>query len=185
MKKFIVAGTAAALFAIPAAANAQAYVQVETGLDSISVDGESDEGVAYGVSAGYDLPISGGMFVGIQGTAADSTVKECASDVEVEGDRLCAKTGRDLSAVVRLGTSVGAKSKLYVLAGYTNARLRVTYDDGETFSAASANADGVRLGAGFQYDLSDSLFVKAEYRYSNYEADFSRNDGIIALGMKF
>src|SRR3546814_4134164 len=58
---------------IPAAANAQAFVQVETGLDSISVGGESDEGVAYGISAGYDLPLSGGMFVGVQGRSEEHT----------------------------------------------------------------------------------------------------------------
>ncbi|MCJ2177257.1 outer membrane protein [Novosphingobium album (ex Hu et al. 2023)] len=185
MKKFAIAGAAAALLAIPAAANAQAFVQVETGLDSVSVDGESDEGVNYGISAGYDLPLSGGMFVGIQGTVADSTVKECASDVLTVGDRLCVKTGRDLAAVVRLGTSVGDKSKLYVLGGYTNARIRATYTDGVDSASDGANGDGFRLGAGYQYDLSDRLFLKAEYRYSNYESDISRHNAIVALGAKF
>lgn len=185
MKKFVIAGAAAALFAIPAAANAQAFVQAETGLDSISYGGESKEGVAYGISAGYDLPLSGGMFVGVQGTVADSTAKFCESDVLTTGDRLCVKTGRDLAAVVRLGTSVGPKSKLYVLGGYTNARLRATYDDGTTSDSAGDNGDGWRLGAGYQYDINDKFFVKAEYRYSNYEGDFSRHNGIVALGAKF
>ncbi|MCJ2188133.1 outer membrane protein [Novosphingobium beihaiensis] len=185
MKKFAIAGVAAALLAVPAVANAQAFVQAETGLDSVSVDGESDEGVNYGISAGYDLPLSGGMFVGIQGTVADSTVKECANDVLAAGDRLCVKTGRDLAAVVRFGTSVGDKSKLYVLGGYTNARIRATYDDGVSTSSDGANGDGFRLGAGYQYDLSDRLFLKAEYRYSNYESDVSRHNAIVALGAKF
>ncbi|KHK93004.1 outer membrane protein [Novosphingobium malaysiense] len=185
MKKFAIAGGALALLAIPAAANAQAFVQVETGLDSVSVDGESDEGVSYGISAGYDMPLSGGMFVGIQGTVADSTTKECASDVFGAGDKLCIKTGRDLAAVVRLGTTVGEKGKLYVLGGYTNARIRVTYSDGVDSASDGANGDGFRLGAGYQYDLSENLFLKAEYRYSNYESDVSRHNGIVALGVKF
>jgi outer membrane immunogenic protein len=182
MKKFALAATAAALFAVPAAAGAQAFVQVETGLDAISFDGESDEGVSYGVTAGYDMPLSGGMFVGIQGTAADSTTKECVS---AGAERLCLKTGRDLAAVVRLGTAVGDKGKLYVLGGYTNARLHLTYTDGVDNYSDGANADGFRLGAGYQHDLSDRLFVKAEYRYSNYESDFSRHNAIVALGAKF
>ena len=185
MKKFAIAGAAAALFAIPAAANAQAWVQAEGGLDSISVGGESDEGVSYGVSAGYDIPLSGGMFVGVQGTVADSTTEECARDVDVVGDELCAKTGRDLSAVVRLGTSVGEKAKLYVLGGYTNARLRVTYDDGVDTFSDGANGDGFRLGAGAQYMLSSNVFVKGEYRYSNYEGDFSRHNALIGVGVEF
>lgn len=185
MKKFALVGGAVALFAIPAVANAQAFVQLETGLDSISVQGESDEGVTYGVSAGYDMPLSGGMFVGIQGTVADSSTKECANDVLAAGDALCIKTGRDLAAVVRLGTTVGDKGKLYVLGGYTNARIRATYSDGVNSASDGANGDGFRLGAGYQYDLSENLFLKAEYRYSNYESDFSRHNGIVALGVKF
>jgi outer membrane immunogenic protein len=185
MKKFVIAGAAAALFVVPAAANAQAFVQAEAGVDSLSANGESKEGVSYGVTAGYDLPLSGGMFVGVQGTVADSTTKECVSDVLVLGDRACIKAGRDLAAAVRLGTSIGDKSKLYVLGGYTNARLIATYNDGTTQGSDGENGDGWRLGAGYQLDLSEKLFVKAEYRYSNYEGDFSRHNGVIALGAKF
>lgn len=185
MKKFAIAGAAAALFAIPAAANAQAWVQAETGLDVLSLDGESDEGVSYGISAGYDIPLSGNMFVGIQGTVADSTTEECASDVAVVGDELCLKTGRDLSAVVRLGTNVGEKTKLYVLGGYTNARLRLTYDDGTDSVSDGENADGFRLGAGAQYTLSNNVFLKGEYRYSNYESDISRHNVLVGLGVEF
>lgn len=182
MKKFAIAAASAALFALPAAANAQAFIQAETGLDSVSVAGESDEGVSYGVTAGYDLPLSNNLFVGIQATAADSTTKECVS---FEAERACISTGRDLSVAARLGTSVGDKSKLYVLAGYTNARIRATYTDGESSFSGSDNGDGFRLGAGYQYDLGTNLFVKAEYRYSNYESDFSRHNALIALGAKF
>ena len=185
MKKFAIAGAAVALFAVPAAANAQAWVQAETGLDVVSVEGESDEGVSYGVSAGYDIPLSGGMFVGVQGTVADSTTKECLSDVLAVGDEACLKTGRDLSAVVRLGTSVGENAKLYVLGGYTNARIRLTYDDGVDSASESENGDGFRLGAGAQYTLSNNIFVKGEYRYSNYESDFSRHNVLVGLGVQF
>lgn len=183
MKTFAAAGfAAAALFAVPSAAQAQAFVQVETGLDSISAEGESDQGLAYGVSAGYDMPLSNGMFVGIQGTVADSTTKDCAT---AGAERLCLKTGRDLSAVVRLGTQMGERSKLYVLGGYTNARLRLTYTDGVDHYSAGDNGDGFRLGVGGQYDLTEKLFVKAEYRYSNYQSDFSRHNALVALGAKF
>jgi len=185
MRKFALLGAAAALFAIPAAANAQAFVQAETGLDSVSAYGESDEGVSYGVTAGYDMPLSGGMFVGIQGTVADSTTKECVGTIAADGFRECIKTGRDLAVAARLGTSVGDKSKLYLLAGYTNARLEYTYAEAGYSEKFGGNGDGLRLGAGYQYDLSDSLFVKAEYRYSNYESDVSRHNALIALGAKF
>lgn len=182
MKKFAPVLAAAALFAVPAAANAQAFVQAETGLDSISAQGESDQGVSYGVSAGYDIALSNGTFVGIQGTVADSTTKECVS---AGTERACLKTGRDLAVVARFGIAASEKAKVYVLGGYTNARLRLTYTDGTDRYSEGANGDGFRLGAGAQYDLSEQLFVKAEYRYSNYESDFSRHNALIALGAKF
>lgn len=183
MKPIATIAAAAALFAVPAAAQAQAFLQVEAGLDSVSAAGESKEGVAYGVTAGYDIPFGNGMFVGVQATAADSTTKEC---VGAPDDRLCLRTGRDLSAAARLGAQVGERSKLYVLGGYTNARLRLTYDDGfGRENIGSGNADGFRVGAGGEYNINANLFVKAEYRYSNYEGDFSRHNAILALGTKF
>ncbi|MFC3213988.1 outer membrane protein [Novosphingobium panipatense] len=182
MRTFAALGLVAGLFAVPALAQAQAFVQAETGLDSLSAAGDSEEGVYYGVSAGYDMPLSGGMFVGIQGTVADSSTKSCAA---AGAERLCLRTGRDLAAVVRLGTQMGDRSQLYVLGGYTNARLRLTYTDGVNSADVGENADGFRLGAGAQYDLSGNLFAKVEYRYSNYEADFSRHNAVVALGAKF
>lgn len=181
MKKFAIAAASAALFVAPAAANAQAYVQAEAGLDNVSVEGEDNTGFGYGVSAGYDLPLSGGLFVGVQGTFADSDTKQC--------DDGCLEAGRDVAALVRLGTSVGENSKLYVFGGYANARAEVNYRDSTGVATLRTDLDGVRLGAGYQYDLNDKFFVKAEYRYTNYESffgyDVSRNAGVVALGAKF
>lgn len=185
MKTFAMAGLAAALFAVPAAAQAQAFIQAETGLDNVSVYGESKSGVTYGVSAGYDMNISNGMFIGIQGTVADSSTKYCERDFFLTNDRWCLRTGRDLAAVARLGTSMGERSKLYVLGGYTNARVRETYEFANIDVSEGESGSGFRLGAGTQYDLSSTLFLKAEYRYSNYEGDFTRHNGVIALGAKF
>ncbi|EIZ78609.1 opacity protein [Novosphingobium sp. Rr 2-17] len=185
MNKFALVAAAAALLAVPATANAQAYVQVTGGLDSLSNSGDSSEGVAYGVAAGYDAPVRSNMFVGFEGSVSDSTVKECAGSVVNDGFRVCAKTGRDLAAVVRVGTQVGATSKLYVLGGYTNARVIATYrDDAGRFSDGS-NLDGFRLGAGYEKNFSDKFFGKIEYRYSNYESDFSRHNVLAGVGVKF
>lgn len=171
--------------ALPTAAHAGGYIQVQTGIDSVSADGESDEGVAFGVAAGYDFPIGETMFVGIEGSVDDSTTKECVTDILVIGDEGCLKTGRDLSAVARLGTKLGEKSKLYVLGGYTNARLKVTYDDGVTSESIGENGDGFRLGAGYSHNFAQNFFGKLEYRYSNYEGDFSRHNGLVAVGLNF
>ncbi|MBT0666831.1 porin family protein [Novosphingobium profundi] len=191
MKKIALLAASAALFAVPAIANAQAYVQVEGGLDVAQQGGDSEAGFDYGVSAGYDYQIPGGMFVGIQGTYGDSTARDCVHDVAEAGDRSCLEANRDLAAVVRVGTQMSEKTKLYVFGGYTNARVGSSYNspslDATGFSDATAHhdLDGFRLGAGYEVDVTSTLFVKAEYRYSNYESDFSRHQGVIAVGTKF
>lgn len=184
MKKITIAA-AAALFIVPTVANAQAYVQAQTGLDSVSINGGSSEGLTYGVAAGYDVQARDALFFGIQASVSDSTTKECASDLIVLGDKLCVRSGRDLAVVARAGTNVGETTKLYVLGGYTNARLRVTYNDGSTKLSEGANYDGFRLGAGFEHDFGGNLFGKVEYNYSNYEQGISRHYALAGLGVKF
>jgi outer membrane immunogenic protein len=180
VKKIILAATAA--LAIPSAANAQAYVQIQTGFDSVSVWGGSKEGIAYGVAAGYDFSLGGNMFAGVEVSLDDSSTKRCDS---YGSEKECLKTGRDLSPVVRLGAKLGEKGKLYALAGYTNARAKYTYTDGSYSEAEAGNLDGLRLGAGYQHDFGGNFFGKLEYRYSNYEADFSRHNALIGAGIKF
>lgn len=175
----------AAAFVVPSVAHAQAYIQVQGGLDHVSADGASDSGVAYGVAVGYDLATSGSLFFGVEGSLDDSSAKDCVTDVDVEGDELCLKTGRDVSGVFRFGTNLGGGSQLYVLAGYTNARLKATYDDGEDSSSIGSNLEGVRFGAGYKHAFSEKLYGKIEYRYSNYEAGVTRQNVIAAVGMSF
>jgi outer membrane immunogenic protein len=185
MRKFLVIAASAAAVALPAAAHAGAYAQVQTGLDSVSVAGDSDEGVAFGGALGYEFPIGDKMFAGVEASIDDSTTKECESDILTLGDRACVKTGRDLSLVARLGTQLGEKSSVYVLAGYTNARIKATYNDGVDSVSDGENGDGFRLGAGYKLNFSDKLFGKLEYRYSNYESDFSRHNALVAVGYNF
>jgi outer membrane immunogenic protein len=177
MKKFAIAA-AAAVFALPAVASAQAFVQAESGIDVVSAEGESEANIGYGGSVGYDMPLSGGMFVGVQATYSDSETKRCERS---EGAKVCLEAGRDVAGLVRLGSQMGEQGKLYVFGGYANARAELTYSN----VTAHTDLDGFRLGAGYQYDINDKFFVKAEYRYSNYEADVSRHNGVIAIGAKF
>ncbi|MED5545182.1 MAG: outer membrane beta-barrel protein [Pseudomonadota bacterium] len=193
MKKIALLAASAALFALPAAANAQAFVQIEGGLDVAQHDGDSEAGVQYGVSAGYDYQLSNNLFVGVQGSYGDSSARDCAHDVLEAGDRACLEARRDLAAVVRLGTNIGARNKLYVLGGYTNTRVGVSYKSdtldqnlaGFSDLGAHDTLNGFRVGAGYEYDVTSNLFIKTEYRYSNYGSGYSRHQGVLAVGTKF
>ncbi len=74
--------------------------------------------------------------------------------------------------------AISPTANLYVKGGYTNARIKV---DG----LGGANGDGFRLGAGAQFSLSGKAYVGGEYRYSNYESDFSRHQLALTIGTRF
>lgn len=183
MKKIITLGVAAAAMAAIAtpasAAVSGGRIEAVVGYDNISFDlgggvDASTSGVMYGVGVGYDFAVGETVGLGIDLEASDST-----SDFEAGTDRVAA--GRDLYAGVRLTTAVSEKANLYFKAGYTNARLKV-----ETAGLTdAANGDGVRAGAGVQFLVGKSMYIGGEYRYSNYEADITRHQGVATLGFRF
>ena len=183
------------------------HVEAIAGWDHVKVSAESedlgkisgsDNGFAYGVGAGYDFLIGGNVILGIEGEVADSSVKECVSDedLEIAG---CVKAGRDLYVGARLGIEAAPGTLVYVKGGYTNARGKLTFDDGVEEGSVSDNFDGFRLGVGVEQRLGHNAFVKAEYRYSKYDtgdlgdlleeegidSDLTRHQVIVGVGFRF
>jgi outer membrane immunogenic protein len=184
MRKFAAAILFAATISTPAFAQDAAtnfgggYVGVVGGVDNINADGESETGFIYGVNAGYDFQTGSAVF-GIEGEATLSTASECDTSVN-----LCAEAGRDLYIGGRAGLPVASSVLAYVKAGYTNARAHLEDTIGTDID--SVNLDGVRGGVGLEYNNGTSPFtVRLEYRYSNYESDFSRHQGVLGVGFRF
>ena len=181
--------SAALLAGAPAFAQANApftgvHVEGLVGGDRLQNGGGHRTDLMYGVGAGYDLQARGAV-IGIEGEATDSRFKECEGSRTAADPRICAKTSRDLYIGGRIGKVVGGRALLYVKAGYTNARLKVTADDGATKDSASGNLDGVRVGAGAEVAVGSNAYVKAEYRYSNYEQGFERHQLVGGVGFRF
>lgn len=177
MSKFFIAALAVSAAAVAAPAMAQdapqafsgARVEALGGWDRTQAGGGHDDGFLYGVGAGYDFRRGNTVF-GIEGEATDSTQKESAPGVSE-------KAKRDLAIGGRVGVVLGGSNLLYAKAAYTNARYSV--------NGLSGNFDGVRVGAGVEHQLGSRAFVKAEYRYSNYEAGLTRNQVIAGVGLRF
>ncbi len=186
MKSMIIATAGlAALLAAPAAQAEGLRAELRTGYDNVSVAGESSDGVAYGFAIGYDKNVDEKSFMGFELGYDDSTTRDCVKNLAVAGDRTCIGAGRDLSALVRVGYHLTEKSSLYLLGGYTNARVLASYRSATIRTKSGDNLDGFRVGAGYQLGISEKIYGKVEYRYSNYEADFSRHQGMVGLGVKF
>lgn len=184
MSKYLIAALALSTAAVAAPAMAQdadkafsgAHVEAIGGWDRVQGEDQHDDGFLYGANAGYDIRRGNAVF-GVEGEISDSTQKQSVGG-------LTEKAGRDLYAGARIGYVVGGNNLLYAKAGYTNARFTVDgTDTGVTL--AKGNLDGWRAGAGIEHQLNNNMFVKAEYRYSNYEQGVSRNQVLGGVGIRF
>lgn len=160
-------------------------VEAVAGWDRVQGGGEHRNGVTYGGGVGYDFQM-GGAVVGLEGELTGSTTDSCGGSKTVADPQICLKAGRDLYAGARVGAVLGENNLLYAKAGYTNARVRLTSDDGTaTTTLAGRNLDGVRVGAGVEHKFGSSTYGKVEYRYSNYQDGVSRHGVVAGVGVRF
>ena len=161
--------------------------------DTTAPEGKEFQGIKVLALGGIDdVTNSGsdkaGAVFGVEAEVNGSTTKDCVGSTVVAGDTLCAKAGRDLYAGARVGYVLGENTLLYIKGGYTNARVNLTYDDGNTGAnnfKVGENLDGWRAGVGFEFNAGKNIVLRTEYRYSNYEQDFTRHQGVIGVGVKF
>jgi len=193
MRNIALAALVSGLFATPAfgqdaPAAGGFHIDGIVGYDRPHVDGVHANGVTYGVGAGYDLQ-SGRALFGIEGEATNSSADRCVNGLVIANDETCAGLRRDLYVGGRVSALIGNRTLLYAKAGYTNARARVSYEDGTAATAADftdhSNLDGIRAGAGVQFGLGEHAYLRTEYRYSNYESGVDRHQVVGALGYRF
>lgn len=156
-KIMITAALAATALATPAMANdfTGARVEVTAGVDDAINNFDATE-VTYGATVGVDFPLGEKVTVGVE------------ANVDNVFDR------RDIGASARLGYVVTDNVLVYGKAGYAN------YKD-----AFSRELDGLRVGGGFEVNVSENTFVGAEYRYSDLEANTGKHGVFARLGLRF
>jgi outer membrane immunogenic protein len=184
------AGAAIAVAAPASAANISGpRVEIIAGYDKPNFDFNSptnadldDDGIVYGIGAGYDFAVGKTVALGLDVEASDSSAGFTQS---FGADSVEFKAGRDLYAGLRLTAAASDRLNLYAKAGYTNARIEATLLTPTFAEVIEGEADGARVGLGAQFLIGKSAYIGAEYRYSNYESDFSRHQAVAALGLRF
>jgi len=177
MKSVVFAAAVSAAVAVAAPACARdfngGYAGVALTLDNVQSSGDYEGYGASGVGvsgfAGYDVPVSSNMFVGVEGNVDLYTVDE---DNVLAAE---AKWGWGVSG--RLGTKVNDSTALYARVGYARAKASAF--------GVSAWGDGVRYGAGLETGLTDSLSLRAEFSQINFEDDLINNQGTIGVVFGF
>ena len=180
----------ACLIAAPAAAAdfTGPRIEAHAGWDRVQVKtpgtttNSRKDGVMYGVEAGYDVAVGATLRLGVEAELDFANAIEKVSGTT----RLKSDAKRDFGVGVRVSAVVTDHFLLYARAAYANARVR---DDAITGIAGSATRtsarDGLRFGAGAEYAVARQVFLKAEYRYSDYARGLSRNQLVAGIGMRF
>ena len=189
----IIAAAAAGLLATPALAQDVSGFRVEGRIaweqvgtkatlpnpdEDEDVDGDefltaSDEDSApeqFGEQRSVDVRGHGG-YVGADLSDADM----CAE--LIEDDLACTSLKRSFTAGARAGLALGESSLVYVKGGYTNGKFKAAYDADVTdndddepgaIERFSGSDDGYHVGGGVELGLTESLYAKLEYVYTDF-----------------
>lgn len=173
MRKFVlVAAAAVAVVSTPAlASNSGPYIgagvtheNVSTGAD---LEGVGFSGVGGTVFAGYNMPVSEQVFVGVEANFDLSSAKFGDNAVALKADHAFGFSGR-------VGTNLNEKTSLYGRVGYQRGRLGFTalgVKETEWF-------DGLRLGAGVETAVSEKILLRAEYGRTHYSLSKASRDAL-------
>ena len=127
------------------------------------------KGLTYGGAIGFDHDF-GRVVLGVEAEGMGSKAHANYADNALNpGFGLARVTaGRDIYGGVRAGYKLSPNLLAYGKFGYTNAAYNLYTTDGTTAIRDRVHAQGYRAGAGLEYAMQHGLFVKAEYRYSDY-----------------
>jgi outer membrane immunogenic protein len=144
------------------------------------------DGFVGGGFLGYNVDTGSGIVAGVEGDLGYSGVKGSNAGTEV-------KSGLDGSLRARIGYTVTPDMLVYATAGGAAKRMSVT----EGGVKDSGNQLGWTAGAGTDVKLTDNLFGRVEYRYTDYGSEtFNTGTGAhdvdakdhritLGLGVKF
>lgn len=193
LSALVVAGTAAPALAQDATftgPRVEGIVGYDTASDGTDGDAGSSDGVTYGGAIGYDVQL-GGAVIGAEAELTGSSVDTRADDLLTPGDRLRVDLGRDIYVGARVGAAITPTTLIYAKGGYTNARVETSYETPTTTTEIHEDMEGFRVGAGAEFKLSSNMYLKGEYRYSNYgkidgyDIDIDRHQVVAGVGIRF
>ncbi len=136
-----------------------------TGTAALAQDNSTFTGPRVEALVGYDITRPGSSVDIDNADDLDQSIEDITYGVGVG----YVEAGRDLYVGARAGILATPNTLVYAKGGYTNAQFDLLATDNSTDTETDLDLDGWRAGAGVEHALSENLFVKGEYRYSNYE----------------
>ena len=125
-------------------------------------------GVIYGIGGGYDVAL-GAVRLG-----GEAEINESSGDEIVAGS--AQRVGRSLYLGGRFGIPIIDSALLYAKGGYANGRF---------LGPADYTGSGFRIGGGAEVAITNTVFGRAEYRYSDYGQTARGQNWVLAIGARF
>jgi len=158
----LITAAVVALAATPVLAQDNAaFTGVRAELSAGVADIENDRNVEdfrYTGTVGVDAPLGDRFTIGVEGTATNL----------FDGD------GREYGAGARLGYAFNPRTLGYVRAGY--ARLE---------DAGNRTLDGLDVGAGVEWRLSERTHLNTQYKYTDFERGVGSHGLHVGVGLRF
>lgn len=143
--------------------------------DELLVASDKGSNPSFGVELGYDVQIGSSLVLGGYAGADLSNTEMCAE--LIEDDLACTELERTFTLGLRAGVPLGETSLIYLKGGYSNGKFATSYnadvtDDDEDDAVAneefSGSQGGFHVGGGLELGLTESLYAKLEYVYTDY-----------------
>jgi outer membrane immunogenic protein len=187
---FLLASVSALSFAQQASAQdfTGPRVEVTAGYDTTNADDgvaatpNKLDGVRLGGALGYDVAVGDTFRVGAEADAGFLVSGDNRYNLG-GANNYRVTTGRDLGLSVRAGAKIGDRTFLYAKGGWANSQYRLRTTAPAT--DVRTNEDGWRIGAGVEHMVTDKIYAKAEYRYTDYGNDVSRHQLLAGVGYRF
>jgi outer membrane immunogenic protein len=161
---------------------------------------ESIDGAAYGIGVGFDFQ-AGPVVLGVEGEYVDSSGEQEFGE-SIDGTEFLGRieTGRDIYVGGRIGFALAPRTLIYGKAGYTNTTIESAFTNNANTVDFDTSVDGYRLGAGIEQSVANNVYIKGEYRYSNYnglkldddlfgdedlDIDLDRHQVMFGVGLRF
>jgi len=137
--------------------------------DSNDIEQGGQGEIGFGIEAGVDANISERALVGVYAGYDFPRINDCDTLFE-DDDEACFRNKRNLTVGLRGGLRLDEGGVIFVKGGYSNTKLRLSYNDGDDdIFNESDSTSGWHVGAGFEVPVTGGFYIKGEYVYTRYK----------------
>lgn len=165
-------------------------VEGNFGGDRFQSEGNHNDKFGYGGTIGFDGTLGERFVIGAEGSYWRPGNGNENSTGLGGGTSIDHKAFEEWGAAVRAGYLATPQLLVFAKGGYVNGeqRRRISGPTGATLVYDHYRADGYQVGGGVEYTLTQGslpVYVNAQYVYSNYHGNSSRQRVMGGVGVRF